>query len=247
MGPVGRAGTREVAELTQAIDRMAVTLATRADYIRSFAASVSHEFKTPLAAIRAAAELLDDHAASLSDAERRHLVGLVTDGVARLERLVQRLVELARADMMRMGSGADGATAAGPVIERVADRYRDRGLTIALAGAAGCVALPEDALDALLTSLLENAAVHAPGASVQIVSETGDGEVRITVADDGPGISSAHRERAFEPFFTTARGSGGTGLGLPIVRAIAASVGGSVCLLSTPVGTAFRVFLPARA
>jgi signal transduction histidine kinase len=71
------AGTREVAELSDAIASMARTLQTRADYIRSFAASVSHEFKTPMAAIKAAAELLDDHGETIPSEERRHLTALV--------------------------------------------------------------------------------------------------------------------------------------------------------------------------
>jgi signal transduction histidine kinase len=241
------AGTREVAELSDAIASMARTLQTRADYIRSFAASVSHEFKTPMAAIKAAAELLDDHGETISSEERRHLTALVTDGVARLERLVRRLVELARADMMRGGNGGQSVAAVAPVLERVAARFREGGMTVTITGQAGSVGLPEDALDAMLTSILENAAAHAPGAAVQIAMETVDGQARITVKDDGPGIPPSHRERAFEPFFTTARASGGTGLGLPIVRSIASSIGGSVVLAPVTAGAAFVICLPEVA
>ncbi len=247
MGTLGRPGTREVAELSFAIARMADTLEKRAEYIRGFAASVSHEFKTPMTAIRAAAELLDDHAASISPQERQHLLQVVSKGVARLELLVRRLVELARADMLGVGTGREAVAAIDVVLARVADRFRNRGITVMVTGAAGFVALPGDALDALLTSMLENAATHASGADVRISAETVGREVHITVRDNGPGIPPAHRDRIFEPFFTTSRAEGGTGLGLPIVRAIAESVGGSVVLLPAAAGTEFLISLPAAA
>ena len=238
-------GTREVAELSDAISRMAATQEQRAGYISGFAASVSHEFKTPMTAIRAAGELLEDHAETISSEERRRLLGIVSDGVTRLELLVRRLVELARADMMRAGIAGTDAVAADPVLDRVAERFRERGVTVEVAGQAGLITLPADALDAMLHSMLENAAVHAPASRVRIEAETADGEVRVTVRDNGPGIPEAHHQRVFEPFFTTARARGGTGLGLPIVRAIVASVGGSVTLLASERGTAFLIALPA--
>jgi signal transduction histidine kinase len=233
-----------VAELSEAITLMAATLEQRARYIVGFAASVSHEFKTPMAAIKAAAELLDDGSGTLQPEDRQHLLGVVSDGVVRLERLVRRLVELARADMTRV---ANAATEVGPVLRRVADRYLVRGMAISLSCDEGAVALPADALDAMVTSLLDNAAAHAAGAGVTVTSETKGGEVRITVRDSGPGIREADRDRVFEPFFTTGRAAGGTGLGLPIVRAIASGGGGSVNLLPGDSGAAFLVRLPAAA
>ena len=242
--PLRHRGTQEVAALFDALARMARTLDGRATYIQGFAAGVSHEFKTPMAAIRAAAELLDEHAATLSANERRHLVALVTDGVARLELLVRRLLELARADVMRTGLDATPAAAA-PVLARVAARFQARGLDVSVTGAEGTVRLPPDALDAMLTTLMENAAVHAPGAPVRIGSAASAGTVTLHVSDDGPGIPPEHRARVFEPFFTTARARGGTGLGLPIVRAMAEGAGGSAALCAEGPGTAFTVTLPA--
>lgn len=247
IAPLLHPGTREVTALSDALGRMAQTLETRAAYIQGFAASVSHEFKTPMAAIQAAAELLDDHASGLTDAERHHLVGLVTDGVSRLALLVRRLVELARADVMRGGLDLAPILVA-PVLAQVAARYQDRGMDVDIAREAGAkdaaIRLPPDALDAMLTSLLENADMHAPDAKVRLsVSQDGD-TVHIMVADNGPGMPPAHRVRAFEPFFTTARTAGGTGLGLPIVRAIASAAGGTVTILPTGSGTTVAVTLP---
>ena len=242
MTALPRPGTREVAVLSAALARMAATLEQRAGYITGFAASVSHEFKTPLAAIRAAAELLEDHAPTLSPAERARLSHLVVDGVGRLDRLVGRLLELARADMMRVKPGEAPAAPVLPVAHRVAAQFGDH---VSVTGEAAAVPISADALAAVLTSLVDNAARHAPGASVRIgVQDRGD-RVAIVVADDGPGIPPAHRDRAFEPFFTTARGQGGTGLGLPIVRALVGSVGGTVALQPVARGTALLIDLPA--
>jgi signal transduction histidine kinase len=188
---------------------------------------------------------LHDHAASISPGERRRLLDVVSDGVARLELLVRRLVQLARADMMRAGNGETDVACVRSVLTRVADRYRARGMVVVVKGEAGAVRLSDDALDALLTSMLENAATHAPGAEVTIFAEIAGDAVCITIRDDGPGIPPAHHDRAFEPFFTTARAQGGTGLGLPIVRAIASGVGGSVTLMPGVTGTEFIIRLPA--
>lgn len=241
-----RCGTREVAELSDAIARMASTLEQRAGYIAAFAASVSHEFKTPLAAIRAAGELLEEHGDTTSPDERQHLLDLVSGGVARLELLVRRLVDLARADMVRVMPGGTGnGVAVGPVLDRVVARFRARGLGVDVHTATvATVALPADALDALLTGLLDNVVTHAPGGVARVTAGIVGNEMHLIVQDDGPGIPPAHRDRAFEPFFTTAREHGGTGLGLPIVRALAMSSGGHVTLLPSDVGTVFLVTLP---
>ena len=70
-------------------------------------------------------------------------------------------------------------------------------------------------------------------------------DVLIRVSDDGPGISAANAPKIFDAFFTTAREQGGTGLGLPIIQAFVAGVGGSIRLLPTRPGATFEVRLPA--
>lgn len=114
------------------------------------------------------------------------------------------------------------------------------------------VALPSEALDALLASLLDNAATHASadgqgaGATVSVTVRTAGGRTAITVADNGPGISPANRAQVFDAFFTTVRDRGGTGLGLSIVRAIAAGAGGTAELADATTGAAVRIELPER-
>ncbi len=244
MAALARPGTREVAMLSDALARMAATLEQRAGYVSGFAASVSHEFKTPMAAIRGAAELLEEHADGLSTAERLQLSRMVVDGVARLDRLVGRLLDLARADMMRAAPRADAGVAVAPVLHRVAARFAAEGVAVQVGHAPGTAWIGEDALDAVMGALVENAARHAPGAAVRLTARAEHGRVRIVVADDGPGIPPAHHTLAFEPFFTTARERGGTGLGLPIVRALLAGVGGTAELLPGAGGAALLVDLP---
>ncbi len=241
--PPARPGTREVATLSASLTRMAATLDQRARYITAFAASVSHEFKTPLATLRGAAELLDEPE-SLPAAERTRLLALVTESTLRLDLLVRRLLDLARADMMRPGDAA--ATPLAPIVADLQTRYAARGLRIDASVGEATAALPADALDAVFTSLLDNALLHAgPGACVRIRATCADGRTSIEVQDNGPGMSAANAARVFEPFFTTARAQGGTGLGLPIVRAIARGAGGDAALVACERGAAFRVELPA--
>ncbi len=244
--PLSRPGTREVAELSAALTRMAATLEGRARYVSAFAASVSHEFKTPLAALRGAAELLEDDGpdGALPPAERARLLGVIAGGTARLDRLVRRLLDLARADMTRPPAAV--ATPVAPLLAALAARYRSEGLLVEVEAMTECVALPEDALEALLCSLLDNAVAHAgsrPCVRVRIAAAAG--RVRLWLHDDGPGLSPADGLRAFDPFFTTARERGGTGVGLPIARAIATGAGGSLTLEATDRGACFLLELPA--
>ena len=242
--PLAGPAVKEIAELTEAVARMAATLERRADYIRSFAAHVSHEFKTPLAGAKGALELLDEHSPTLSEAERRRLLGVAGQSLERLERLVRRLLDLARADMMRPGAAAVALAA---VLERLAQRYAVRGLAMTVKSGRERVGLSADAIEIVLTCLLDNVLDHAgAGAAVTVDSAAvADGSVVLTLADDGPGIAESDAARIFEPFFTTAREAGGTGLGLSIARAIVTGAGGSIALVPSPAGARFRLLLPA--
>ena len=240
--PLRHPGTREVAALSASLTRMAAMLDRRARYIVAFAASVSHEFKTPLAGLRGAAELLED-ADTLQPGERARLLAIVASSTARLDHLVRRLLDLARADMMRPGPAV--ATPVRAVVAGLLPGYRERGLAVTATLGEETVALPPDALAALLGNLLDNAAAYAGSdASVTITACSAHGMTAITVGDDGPGVSPANRARVFDPFFTTARASGGTGLGLSIVRAIAVGAGGAAELVEGGRGACFRIELP---
>jgi signal transduction histidine kinase len=232
---------REAAELSEAIARMTATLEGRATYVRGLAAHVSHEFKTPLAAMRGAAELLAEHGEAMSAEERARFATTIEDGVARLDRLVRGLLDLARADM----AGAGGRAALRPLAEAAAARFPI--LRVTMHGEAEAAIAP-DAASTVLDSLLGNALVHAgEGCTVTITLRQQDGAAVAVIADNGPGLSPANAARAFDPFFTTARQRGGTGLGLAIARSLVEGAGGSIVLLPGAGGAAFQVSLPGAA
>jgi signal transduction histidine kinase len=244
ISPVAGPKVREVAELSDALGRMARTLEDRADYIRSFAAHVSHEFKTPLTTIRGSVELLQEHFDSMSQEERTRFLRNLEGESDRLARLVSRLLDLARADV---SPGADHAKTIGDtVIARVADGYRESGLAVdAKATEALTLAIADEAMEMILVNLIENAFQHAgPHARVTVSLHRQDDAGVLVVSDDGPGITAANAGRIFTPFFTTARKHGGTGLGLPIVQSLARVHGGAVALLPSSNGATFEVRLP---
>lgn len=247
--PLSNPGTHEIGQLSEAFVRMARGLEERSDYITSFAAQVSHEFKTPLTSIRAAAELLREHARTMTDDERERFLSNIQSDAERLGRLVVRLLELARADVSKPVSVW---TKLAPVLESVVARFREMGQPVELSIARGAetARLPAEALETILGNLLDNARRHG-GPQVRVRVEavpeerSGIDGVLVSVGDDGPGISEANRSRVFTPFFTTARDTGGTGLGLSIVRSLLQANGGFIELDSRPGATIFRFWLPS--
>jgi len=95
----------------------------------------------------------------------------------------------------------------------------------------------------VLTTLVDNSR-QAGARVVRISGRISDGAVVARVADDGPGLALADRERLFEPFFTTRRAAGGTGLGLPIARSLIEAHGGTIVIADAEAGAAFEVTLP---
>lgn len=236
---IPRPRVAELAELSVSLESMAGLLDQRARYIQGFTSSVSHEFKTPLSAMRGAIELLTDDYEALSADQRKKFLGNLRADTDRLTRLVERLMLLARAEVAsatpeRVDVSALVSALAAPrvVVETEAGLHAQ---------------LPADALSATLRHLIENGLKHAgPTATVRVTARRQADRVVIDVADDGPGVSQANAGRVFEPFFTTARDSGGTGLGLSIAAALLRAFSCSVTLLNPgEPGAHFRVELRA--
>ena len=214
--PISAPVVEELAQLSAALTTMAAELRARSDYIRSFAASVSHEFKTPLASIQGAIELVRDP--QMSPAQRDKFLLNIDADARRLTELVRRLLELARADVAERSAGQSDA---GTVLRDVASRARAEGIDVELLAQDARVSLPASVLDSVVMQLVHNARQHGgPSVRVLVSSQALDGVARIVVQDDGAGISAANRARIFEPFFTTSRDRGGTGLGLTIARSL---------------------------
>ncbi len=239
--PLAAPVTEEVAMLSQSFSEMARSLEHRSEYIRSFAAHVSHEFKTPLTAIQGAIELLEEHVHDMPADQRARFLRNIALDAQRLKRLVDRLLEMARADVL---NPAAGKTLIAPMVEKLKNRYQDRGLLISCdeerSAAAKIVA---EVLEMVFTNLLDNSRQNGAD-RVEIVVERAGGNVSVLVADNGRGISQANADKIFTPFFSTRRDEGGTGLGLGIVRSLLKAYGGDVSLEPSSTGAAFRVTVP---
>jgi signal transduction histidine kinase len=145
-----------------------------------------------------------------------------------MQRLVDDLLQLARLDDLR--PRPHGVVDLDAVVERVAADLRAAGTTVDATGVgAAQVRGDADQLRRLVTNLADNAARHATG-TVRFEVARVDGRIVLAVADDGPGIPAADRDRVFERFsrVDTARSGHGTGLGLAIAREIAAAHGGEI-------------------
>ncbi|PTL85807.1 ATP-binding protein [Vitiosangium sp. GDMCC 1.1324] len=242
--PISRPVVQELAELSESLAGMATALRDRNQYIRSFAANVSHEFKTPLASIQGAVELLRDSADSMSPEQRERFLSNVDADARRLTRLVQRLLELARADSL---VARPARTEVGPLLASLAERARAQGLAVEVGAVSPglSLGLPAEVLEDIVWQLITNASQHG-GEGVRVWLEAdgvpGEGRGRVVVRDDGKGISESNRARVFDAFFTTARERGGTGLGLTIAQSMLRAFGASLELLpADQKGAAFAV------
>ncbi len=220
---------------------MAARIERRSRYLRDVAAAVSHEFKTPLAGIRGALELLDEHGDTMSAADRHRFLGNAGADAERLSRLVQRLLDLARADMATIDADARADVTAAAA--RVADSFRSDRFAVQVEGQGATARITPEVLETVLETLVENSRQAGANAAT-IAVDAGDG-VRITVSDDGPGIAEADHERIFEPFFTGRRESGGTGLGLAIARSLLAASGATIVAEPVSTGARFVITLVA--
>jgi signal transduction histidine kinase len=229
---------REVGELASAFASMTERLQARLGYISEFAGNVSHEFKTPIATLRGTVELIRDDT-DMPAAQRERFLDNALAELVRLEHLVSGLLTLARAEESagRTHFELDG------LVSGVAQRY-----DVPVEGQAGTVHASAEQLDVAIDNLVENALRYG-GDDVRVrLRLTRDGDqVAVCVHDDGPGIAPANLPRIFDRFFTTARGSGGTGLGLALVRTIANAHGGRVQVESRPGDTRFTLSLPRVA
>ncbi len=236
--------TMELSQLAASVAEMASSLQRRTGYVRDLAHSISHEFKTPLAAMSGALEVLADHFEQMTRAERQRFIGNLAGDVARLESLTRRLLELAHADMRDRPAGTSSvAEVTRALLTDIEVRAGGRPQTV----------LPIDAesLGAILRGLADNSSQH--GASWLSIEVDRDGaDIVLDIVDNGDGVSSENADRIFEPFFTTRREQGGTGLGLAIIGALLANAGGTITYRSpgedgaNASGAAFRIRLPAQ-
>lgn len=247
----GSARADEIGSLARALEELTRRLEARQAATEAMAAEVGHELKNPLASIRAASELL---AAAESAEDRHRFVAVVDQEVARMERLLSGVREMARLDAPEP-DGERQRVDLEPLARALVDAQglrgeRAVGFRLAVEGAPVAVLGAPDRFAALLESLLDNAAGFSPpGAEVDVVLARQGARVRLEVADRGPGVPAEHRQRIFERFFTWRPGEpvrDHSGLGLAIVRSIAEAHGGGVEVAPREGGgSRFVVDLPA--
>ena len=210
---------------------------------RQFVSDASHELRTPVAVLRSEAEVARRAPGSTTIDD---LAGVVLGESARLERLVEDLLALARGDESRELASTSTVDVDEVVL---AEASRARSLPVDKSGvSAGRIVGYPDVLTRVVAHLLDNAARHAEarvGVGVQTVGE----KVRIWVDDDGPGVSVAERDRIFERFIrlddARTRDRGGAGLGLAVVHSAVEQMAGTIEVLESPLGGArFLIELP---
>jgi signal transduction histidine kinase len=235
--PLRRHGTREFARLSQSFLEMARRLNARSSFISTFATHVSHELKSPLTSIQGAAELLRDDvdAPAMDDEDRRKFLDNIIADTDRLAKISGRLRDFARAENP-VGVGV--ATMSG-MIGGLRSSFAS--LDIAAGGDLDTpIRMSEENAGIIFSNLADNAMRH--GSSTLDISAARQGNwLRVRVSDNGEGVSPNNRTRIFDSFFTTRRDSGGTGMGLAIVRAMLDAHGGTIRLLETEQGTAFEL------
>ena len=258
------AGGDEVTALARAFNRMAADLEARTRAVelsdktrRQLLADVSHELKTPLAAIRGYAETLSMPEVRLDEATRRRYLDIVGDETLKLERIVGDLLDLARFE----GGGLTltcGEVPVSQLFQRVADRHEremlEKQVTLETSIAPDMRAAWCDAarLEQVLQNLVANALRHTPeGGQITLVAERAGEGVRLTVRDTGSGIPEDHLPHIFDRFYksdasrTDPYSKSGSGLGLSIVKAIVERHGGTVAAANAPGGGAeFTINLP---
>ncbi len=217
--------------------------------LRRFVADASHELRTPLSAVRAYAELYDRGAADRPDDLERSMKGISRES-ERMSLLVDDLLLLARLDDGRPLE-RDAVLlheVVGEAVETAQTVDPDRPIELNVERAV--VTGDRDRLRQIVDNLLANVRAHTPAgtpASVSVTRRNGTAEIAVT--DSGPGLDEDHLEHVFERFYradpSRARASGGIGLGLAIVAAVAEAHGGTVSASSRPGhGTTFSISLP---
>jgi two-component system, OmpR family, sensor histidine kinase CreC len=241
---------REVNTLARALDSMRDALEGRR-YAERYIQTLTHEMKSPLAAIRGAAELLDEE---MPVADRKRFIDNIRAETARSERLINRLLELSAIE----GRGSldqlveiDFTALVARAIDQARPLAEVAAVSIGTSIMPTALRIQGDAfiLRAAVTNLLENAIDFSPaGGAVEAGVEAGAGQVVLTIRDHGAGIPDYAREKVFERFYSLRHHTSkrkGTGLGLTLVREAAELHGGTITLEPAEGGgTVARLVLP---
>ncbi|KRA52410.1 histidine kinase [Pseudoxanthomonas sp. Root65] len=244
--PPPRPRADEIGDLGRALETMRRKLQGKA-YVEQYVQSLTHEMKSPLAAIRGAAELLQE---PLPEADRQRFVRNIRTQEHRLTETIDKLLALAEVEQhgwLQRRERIDAATLADDVVLGLDAQLTPHGVEVVRVPQAGMWAVEGDVflLRRALGNLIDNAVAFSPPAgTVELVVEQVEGQVRFIVRDRGPGIPDYAQERVFERFYSLPRPEGGqrsSGLGLPFVREVMRLHGGEASLANRPDGGAEAV------
>lgn len=213
--PLAHYGTHEFRIMGQAVMDMAHGLSQRAEELATYSSHVTHELRSPLTSLKGAVELLED---PQTPELQTKLFRTIQDSVARIDHLLAVMREVARAQTMGRFGAEPIQTSLNPIAARIAARL---GLQLTVSGDP-TAPLSQHQMEIVLDHLFSNAKFH--GATGVVLKAAPDG---FSIEDDGTGVSPVNAKQAFEPFFTTRRKYGGTGMGLYLVCQILATIDGT--------------------
>jgi len=238
----------ELGQLAESFNEMAAALQRQLTELEEarlreqrFVADVSHELRTPLTGLVGAAGLLRDRSQELGPGSQR-LAELVSNDIDRLRHLVEDLLEISALE----SAGAPEQLSTVDVTRFLEAVVADRGVTATVRSEVGSIRTSRRSLERIVGNLLDNAALHAPGADVTVTARVDGNDAVIAVADTGPGVPHEAMPHLFDRFYSAdpAR-QGGTGLGLAIARQHAKRLGGDIdAQPNQPRGLTFRVRIP---
>jgi signal transduction histidine kinase len=217
-----------------------------------FVTTISHELRTPMAAVYGAAQTLVRRDGDLTPEGKQSLLQMIATEAARLSHITEEVLLTSLLDRGELRVEQESLDVAG-VLRSTVDAMRPRfpepmSVELEIEEDVGHASGDSDRIQQVVVNLLDNAVKYADG-PIKVSAESADGVVRIVVADSGPGIDAADRERVFEKFYRAdpqlRRAPSGTGLGLYISRELVERMGGRLALTSEPgEGATFVVELP---
>ena len=241
----------ELEELATSFNEMASSLEATERRRLQLVGDVAHELRTPLTTLDGYLEGLEDGVIAPTDETWR----LLRAETGRLTRLVNDLSELWLAEARQLPlriEAVDAAALAGEVVDRFRPLVAPRGIDLDLRAQPAMARGDRDRVAQVLANYLSNALRHAPdGSTITVATSTSEGHVTLSVADQGSGLARDQVEAVFERFYRVdaarSRASGGSGIGLAIVRALAGAMGGRAWAESRGLGTGatFVLELPA--
>jgi two-component system sensor histidine kinase KdpD len=211
--------------------------------------SVSHDLRTPLAAITGAASTLLQKDVAFETSERQELLMTIYEEAEHLNHIIRNVLDMTRLEAGAITVKKEWQTfeeIVGAVLNRLAERLKDRPLKTTLPEDLPLVSFDPLLIEQVLMNLLDNAIKYTPqGTPIELSASVKDGEIIVELKDRGPGIPANAEEKIFDKFVRGSATGGGIGLGLTICRAIIAAHGGRIWAENRPGGgSIFRFTLP---